>query len=195
MWSDPHSQEQILFKFASYFWRVVNENVYNVLPMLMLPNKSMCIICRLHMELCRTYEVCNYAYFIVFEWYFALLSCPCLIYYSHIVYNYNIFHPLWDQYTDSIVNPLHMCLFGAVSDNLSSQISQWIICHILSVHDVVTYANHTFGGPWLIINWTDIWHKIRFDGATGNYDCKNDGLVETFVAGISSWGMEHISDN
>ena len=47
-----------------------------------------------------------------------------------------------------------MCLFDAVSDNLSSQISQWIICHIWSVHYVVKCgecvvidANHSiFGG-------------------------------------------------
>ena len=35
------------------------------------------------------------------------------------------FITFWNQYTDSIVkNPLHMCLFGVVSDNLSSQLSQ-----------------------------------------------------------------------
>ena len=61
--------------------------------------------------------VWNYAFCIIFEWYFVLVFCLCF------VYNYNIiFLPLWDQYTDSIV-PLPMCLFGAVSDNLSSQSS------------------------------------------------------------------------
>ena len=57
-----------------------------------------------------------------------IVFCPYILAMSYFVFilciSYNIiFFPLWDQYTDSIVPP-PMCLFGAVSVHLSSQISQ-----------------------------------------------------------------------
>ena len=53
----------------------------------------------------------------------GILSVFNLLFFISCI-NYNIiFVPLWDQYTDSIVPP-HMCLFCAVSDNLSSWLSQ-----------------------------------------------------------------------
>ena len=124
-----------------------------------LPNESVCLKCRLRMGLLDLWGV----YFMHFVLFFWMVLCPylfCLCFVSCINYN------KWDQYTDSIVNPLHMCLFGAMSEfvksalsmnNLSSLIftssNQWIICHIWSVlyvvkcgECIVTYANHlTFG--------------------------------------------------
>ena len=55
--------------------------------------------------------------------------------------NFTKFSPLWDQYTDSIVNPLQMCLFGVVPYFDKSDLSEYI-CHILSVHEVISVANH-----------------------------------------------------
>ena len=144
---------------------------------------NLCINCRLCMELCWTYRVCNYAFCIVFEWYFVLIFCLCFM------YKLNIFHPLWDQYADSIVKllayvPVWCCV-------LIWQVwSQWIICHILSVHYVVTYANHTFGRHWIIINRQIFWHKS--DLTELPLRVQNNGLLRRkhFVAGFS-WGMEH----
>ena len=84
--------------------------------LLMLPNESMCINCRFHMELCQTYRVCNYAFCIVFEWYFVLIFCLCFM------YKLNIFHPLWDQYADSIVKPPCICACLVLCLNLTSLI-------------------------------------------------------------------------
>ena len=95
---------------------------------------NLCSDCRLHMDLCWTYEVCNYAFCIFFEWF----SCPCIL---------SVFHV--DQYTCSIV-PLAYVLVWCYFWICQVLISQWIICQILSVHYVVkcdqcivTYANHS----------------------------------------------------
>ena len=41
---------------------------------------NLCIYCRLRMDLCQTYGVCNYAFCIVFEWYFVLVFVFCFMY-------------------------------------------------------------------------------------------------------------------
>ena len=82
-----------------------------------LPNKSICIKFSCFVWAYQTYNVCKLCIlYRFFEWYFVrVLFCLCFVYKLH-------FHPLWDQYTDSIVNPLHMCLFGVVPVTLSSLI-------------------------------------------------------------------------
>ena len=73
----------------------------------------------LHMGLSDIW-VCNYAFcIIIFPRILSFVSCIDFI-------------TFWNQYTDSIVNPLYMRLFGAVSDNLSSQISLNYLSHFVS---------------------------------------------------------------
>ena len=83
----------------------------------MLPNESMCINCILHMGLSDLQGV-YLMHFVSFLNDF----CPCILSFVLCI-NYNIFHPLWDQYTDSIVPP-PMCLFGAVSEFVKSDLSE-----------------------------------------------------------------------
>ena len=128
-----------------------------------LPNESICMNCMLHMGSYYTYDVCKLCILYHFWMIFVLVFCPCLIYYSYIVYK---FHPLWDQYTDSIVPlayvPVWCCAYyfvkldlivNILSSLICTSSNQWIICHIWSVlyvvkcgECIVTYANHlTFG--------------------------------------------------
>ena len=58
---------------------------------------------------------------------FVSLFCPHILSFVSCIN----FIPLWDQYTDSIVPP-PMCLFGAMSDNLSSQSSVNILSSLIS---------------------------------------------------------------
>ena len=88
---------------------------------------------------------------------FVLIFCLCFMHKFHyILESVYWFH--------SIVAPcmcacLVLCLFIC-------QVGSHSELSVISVHYVVTYANHTFGGHWFIINRTDIWHKIRLDRAT-----------------------------
>ena len=67
---------------------------------------NLCINCRLHMDLCQTYGVCNYAFCIVFEWflslYFVFVSCINFIKFSPSMGSVYWFHskplacvPVW----------------------------------------------------------------------------------------------------
>ena len=104
--------------------------------MFVLPNESVCIKCRLRMDLCWTYED------VIMPFVLSLNDfCHCIFVFVLCI-NYNIFHPLWDQYTDSIVPlayvPVWCCACYFVGFDLS--------VNNLSVHFVVSYANHlTFG--------------------------------------------------
>ena len=96
---------------------------------------NLCMNCRLHMDLCQTYGVCNYAFCIII---FVLVFCLCFVYKFH----YILESVYW--FHSKVVHLANMPVF-VLCLNLSSQ---WILCHILSVHYAVTYANHTFGGHW-----------------------------------------------
>ena len=67
-----------------------------------LPNESVCLKCRLRMDICQTYGVCNYALYC-----FWMVFCPHILSFVSCI-NYNIFYHLWDQYTDSIVPLAYM---------------------------------------------------------------------------------------
>ena len=103
----------------------------------MLPQRSVCIKFHASCSPMAHTRCVNYA----FEWYFVLVFCLCFVYKFIITtQNYNIFHYILESvYWFHSTPP--MCLFGVVPVTLSSGISQWIICHILSVHEVISVAN------------------------------------------------------
>ena len=79
-----------------------------------------------------------------------------------------------------------------------------IICQVCSSLCVVCIVivcsrpvHHTFGRHWLIINRTDIWHKIKLDRATGRMTelCLKVQITSWWhsenICGRNLWGMGH----
>ena len=109
--------------------------------------------------LCQTYNSVKLC--ILYCYFVHVLFCLCFMY-KFITF---FFFPPWDQYADSIVPLAYVPVWCCVCSFVKSDLTVNYLSYFISTY-AVTYANHTFGGHWLVINRTDIWHKIRLDQAT-----------------------------